>query len=116
MKALSWLHALTIFGLLTACSGPDQPKTEQFVGIWKSSRMASRPVHLLGNGDWEIRAEDGGKPLQYGVWRVQGSYLIWTIRQNGQVMHDANLITKAQARHFELREQDGSITRFDRLD
>jgi hypothetical protein len=54
--------------------------------------------------------------LQCGVWRIEGQRLIWTIRIDGGVVHDANVIVKVGADRFELREADGSSTQFSRLD
>lgn len=78
--------------------------------------MNSRPMLLLANGDWEIRDEQGGQPLQYGVWQVQGRIMLWTFRSEGQAVHDKNRIESLGPRQFVLREQDGSLTSFERLD
>lgn len=86
----------------------------QFVGRWKSSR-SSAPVLLNANGEWEIRAEDGAL-LQYGVWRLDGQQLIWTVRSDEGVVHDATQVLSMDPKAFTLRERDGSTTRFARLD
>ena len=99
---------------LSAAACSREPVAEQFVGTWKSSRLATSPLLMRANGDWEIRSADD-RVLQYGVWQVQGRRLLWTIRMNGQVLHDANTILEVDAHSFRLREQDGSVTRFDRL-
>jgi hypothetical protein len=65
--------------LVQGCSRPPAPKAEQFVGKWRSSRLASLPLTLASNGEWEIKG-DGGAALQYGVWRIEGQRVIWTIR------------------------------------
>jgi hypothetical protein len=101
--------------LVQGCSRPPAPTAEQFVGKWRSSRLASLPLTLASNGEWEIKG-DGGAALQYGVWRIEGQRLIWTIRIDGGVVHDANVIVKVGADRFELREADGSSTQFSRLD
>lgn len=99
---------------LPACGGR-APQAEQFVGKWRSSRMATAPLELLANGEWEIRAADG-QVMQYGVWQLDGRRIFWTIKQGERLQHDANAILSVDARRFELRESDGSVTRFERLD
>ena len=101
---------------LSGCSGDPEPLPLQFTGAWKSSRLNSCPLHLLANGDWEIRSEDGARPLQYGVWQVQSRHMLWTFRANGKTVHDKNRIESFGLRQFVLREQDGSLTSFTRLD
>ena len=120
---LVWARSLQAAGalsllvvLLSGCTREPEPQSPQFVGAWKSSRLDSRPLHLLANGDWEIRAEDGGRPLQFGVWQVQSRTMLWTFRTNGQTIHDKNRIESFALNQFVLREQDGSLTSFKRLD
>jgi len=103
--------AALALALLAACSA--DPRPEQFAGKWKSSRLAT-PLHLHGNGEWEIRADDGGV-LQYGVWQLKGRSFIWSIRQDGRLAHDPNPIVAVKPDRFELRERDGSVTVFQRL-
>lgn len=112
----AWALSLSLVVLVAGCSSEPEFKPQQFVGAWQSSRLASRPLHLLANGDWEIHSEVGMKPLQYGVWQVQGGVMLWTVRLNGQATHDRNKIVSAEHKRFVLREQDGSLTRFDRLE
>lgn len=97
------------------CARDPEPQPQQFVGTWKSSRLASRPLHLLANGDWEIRSEVAAQPLQYGVWQLQGRTLLWTFRLDGKTVHDQNRIESFDSGRFVLREQDGSLTSFARL-
>lgn len=101
--------------LAGGCGRDPEPQPQQFVGTWKSSRLASRPLHMLANGDWEIRSEDAAKPLQYGVWQLQGRTILWTFRSNGETVHDKNRIESFDSGKFVLREQDGSLTSFARL-
>lgn len=105
--------ALLLLG--AACSRQSEPEPAQFVGRWKSSRIATMPLHMRANGEWEIEPGDGA-PLQYGVWQVQGRRMLWTVRMGGRTTHDENAIIAVGPQRFELREQDGSITRFDRID
>jgi hypothetical protein len=111
------MHSCKIFiiacvlALLAACQ--PQPKAEQFAGKWKSSRLTT-PLHLSANGEWEIRGDDD-QVLQYGVWQVKDRTFIWSVKLDGQLQHDPNAIVSMDAKRFELRERDGSVTRFDRL-
>ncbi len=100
--------------LAGACGGKAEPAAASFVGQWKSSRLATA-LHLYGNGDWEIKGDDG-RVLQYGVWQLQGMRMVWTIKLNGRVQQDVNAIVSVGPRQFELREMDGAVTRFDRID
>jgi hypothetical protein len=100
-----------VVALLAACGG--KPEPAQFVGKWKSTRLAT-PLHLHGNGDWEIRDAEGAV-LQYGVWQVRDRTFVWSIKLDGALQHDPNPIMSVQPGRFELRERDGSVTRFDRI-
>lgn len=106
--------ALAVLGaaLLAGCS--PQPKPEQFAGTWKSSRMATAPLHLHPNGEWEIRSAEG-TVMQYGVWQLRDRTFVWSIKQGDNLMHDPNPIVAVKADRFELRERDGSVTVFQRL-
>ena len=104
-----------LLALAGACSRQPEPRPEQFVGQWKSSRMATMPLHMHANGEWEIKADEGNA-VQYGVWQVQGRRMLWTVRMDGRITHDENAILSVGPQKFELREQDGSITRFERID
>ena len=101
--------------LAPGCAGEPELQPQQFVGTWQSSRLASRPLQLLANGDWEIRSEGAAKPLQYGVWQLQGRTILWTFRSNSETVHDKNRIESFDSGRFVLREQDGSLTSFARL-
>lgn len=112
MTRFKSLAPLLALALLAACQ--QAPKPEQFTGKWKSSRLTT-PMHLRANGEWEVRGDDG-QVLQYGVWQVQEQRLVWSVRVNGTLVHDPNAIVSVGPRRFELRERDGSLTQFDRLD
>lgn len=114
LRILGGLMVVALAGaFLTACQKKLEPS--QFVGSWRSSRL-STPLLMRGNGEWEIRSGDE-RVLQYGVWRLDGQRLVWTIRDDrGQVTHDANTILSVEPRRFVLAERDGSKTSFDRLD
>jgi hypothetical protein len=112
LAAVTGAIAATV--LVAAGCGQAAPRHEQFVGKWKSSRLAT-PLHLHQNGEWEIRtAEDS--VLQYGVWQLQDRRLVWTIKMDGKLSHDANAVLSVDKRRFELRERNGSVTVFERLD
>lgn len=96
--------------------GQKAPTPEQFVGKWRSSRMNAVPLYLRANGEWEIRADADDKVMQYGIWELNGRSLVWYIKQDGRLMREGNAIVSVAPQRFELREQDGSVTRFERLD
>jgi hypothetical protein len=109
------LVAAVAFALVVpGCSREPVPRQEMFVGKWKSSRLAT-PLHLHQNGEWEIKTDED-RVLQYGVWQLEGKRFVWSIRIDGRVQRDENAVLAVSQRRFELREQDGSTTKFDRLD
>jgi len=114
LQRIACLFVVGVALLAGGCTGKPEPGPESFVGKWKSSRLATA-LHLHENGDWEIKADDG-RVLQYGVWQLQGRSMVWTIKLNGSVRQEVNTILSAGQRQFELRELDGAVTRFDRLD
>jgi hypothetical protein len=109
-RALAVL-ALSIAGALGACQKALQP--EQFVGRWKSSRLGSTLL-MSSQGEWELR-DTSDRVLQYGVWQLRDRTLVWSVRLDGRLQHDPNAIVDLSPTMFQLRERDGSITRFDRL-
>ena len=109
-RALAAL-VLSIAGTLGACQKGLQP--QQFVGRWKSSRLGSTLL-LNANGEWEMR-DTADRVLQYGVWQLRDRTLVWSVRLNGRLQHDPNAIIDVSPAMFQLRERDGTITRFDRL-
>lgn len=109
------LVAVAAFVCLAAsCSRQADVRQEQFVGKWKSSRLAT-PLHMYQNGEWEIKTDEE-RVLQYGVWQLQGRRMIWSIKMDGSLSHDENAILSVGQQRFELRERDGSVTLFERLD
>lgn len=117
-RALAGLVGVAGLAMVPALLAACQKKLEaaQFVGQWKSSRLALTPMHLLPNGEWEIRTSEG-KVLQYGLWQLDGQRLVWTVRDDsGDLVRDVNPVVSAEARRFVLLERDGSQTTFDRLD
>jgi hypothetical protein len=112
LSAVLCLMGLAVLG--GGCGGKAEPVPANFVGHWKSSRLATG-LHLYDNGEWEIKGDDG-RVLQYGVWQLQGRRIVWTIKLNGSVRQEANAIVSFGPQQFELRELDGAVTRFDRQD
>lgn len=99
---------------LLGCSGKPAFGPENFVGRWRSSR-SNTPIQLLSNGEWRI-VDGEGTVLQQGVWQLVEGRLLWSFKLDGQVGHDANTVLSVSAKRFELRERDGTVTVFDRLD
>ena len=100
---------------LAACSRAPQAQPDQFAGKWQSSRLAASPLYMRANGEWEIR-NDEDKVLQYGVWHLEEGKMVWTVKIDGRVTHDVNALLSVTPARFELRERDGSVTRFDRIE
>jgi|CXWL01.1.fsa_nt_gi hypothetical protein len=102
----------TIFVLLASCSHDEVKMIAEgnFVGEWHSTR-STMPIYLYGNGDWEIKNDDG-KVLQYGVWQYKNNAIIWSHKAGWQVEHDVNKVLSFTPVEFQLRESDNSITTF----
>lgn len=112
---LKLLVLVVVLGLaIHFLAGGKRISERDFVGKWQSSRTLT-PLHLAANGEWEIRKDDG-TILQYGVWRYEGKQIIWSIKQGGRVIDDANPILSVTPAEFQLRERDGQTTVFKRLD
>lgn len=112
------LFRLALGLLVTAClivymASGKRLNERDFVGKWQSSRLVT-PLHLTANGEWEIKGEDGAV-LQYGVWRVEGKKIVWTIKQGARISDDANPVLAVAPDEFRLSEKDGSVTVFKRL-
>lgn len=103
------ITALLLFGL----SGCKRYSEHDFVGKWQSSRAVT-PIHLVANGEWEIRKDDG-TVLQYGIWRYEDKKLIWSFKQGERVMDDPTAVLSVDASRFSIRERDGATTVFTRL-
>lgn len=100
-------------GLLAACSRKPRYSTTDFIGQWHSSK-ALQPIVLYSNGEWELRNDDG-KVQQYGIWELQGDYLVWIVKVNGRLERDANRVLSASPREFQLQEASG-ISIFTRIE
>ncbi len=99
---------------LASCSRQEAPRSDLFVGKWRSSRLAT-PLYLHANGDWEIKTDEGAV-LQYGVWESKGRRFVWSIKQGSEINQDVNEVLSAGAQRFQLREANGTTTTFDKLD
>lgn len=104
---------LLLTALLGGCKAQNPLAEKDFVGKWKSSR-ASTPIQMFENGEWELLSEDGGV-MQYGVWQVFDNKIMWSYIDDDRFGHDTNPILAASASEFRLREADGSVTTFVRL-
>ncbi len=115
-KYLKWGVAMLLLASLslTGCSNREPVTEKHFIGKWKSSKLAT-PIYLYENGEWEIKSE-AGAVLQYGVWEFKNNNLIWSYKVDGFVGHDPNFIVSATSREFQLREGDGKVTTFSKLD
>ncbi|MBS1141984.1 MAG: hypothetical protein H6R13_3437 [Proteobacteria bacterium] len=94
-------------------AGGKRVSQQDFVGKWQSDRAVT-PIYLAGNGEWELRKDDG-TILQYGVWRYEGKQIIWSIKQGGRVIDDPNPVLSVTPAEFRLKERDGQTTVFKRL-
>jgi len=108
-RGLTGLALLALLGL-AACQRFSE---RDFVGDWQSSRAVT-PLHLAANGEWELRQADGSV-LQYGLWRVEGKTLVWSVRQGERVIDDPTPVLKVKRDTFSVRERDGATTVFRRL-
>jgi hypothetical protein len=104
---------LVLMALLNACSKAELTEKD-FVGTWRSTRSTT-PIRLLANGEWELTSNDGST-LQYGVWQYFDNKIMWSFILDDVMGHDTNPIVAASPREFKLRENDGSITTFSKLD
>lgn len=110
-QCVRWCSLLC--GVLLAVAGCTQPISgQEFVGEWTSSRTLT-PIHVVANGEWEIRADDGAV-LQYGLWRYEHPRLIWTLRQAQRLQDDVTVVLSVQPDEFRLREANGEVTVFHR--
>ena len=111
---LSLLLAL-VTGLvcLNGCSNKELTEKD-FVGTWRSTRSTT-PIRMLANGEWELTSDDGSA-LQYGVWQVFDNQIMWSFIMDDVMRHDPNPIVSVGPKEFKLREGNGSVTTFTRLE
>lgn len=111
----SWVAGalLVLAASLGGCSKSVALNEQSFVGEWHSSK-ATTPIRMDENGEWELLTKDG-EVTQYGVWQYFDNKLLWSVMIDGAVNHDLNPVLSANAKEFKLRERDGSVTTFTRL-
>ncbi|MFM9970169.1 MAG: hypothetical protein ACKVQK_17400 [Burkholderiales bacterium] len=113
VKRSHWVPLLAlIWVLLVACGEKFEEK--DFIGKWRSSKLTT-PIYLHANGSWEIKTDDGAV-LQFGVWRIKDKSIVWTYKVDARVGHDGDPILSSTPREFSVRENDGAITTFVKLD
>ena len=115
-KLASKLFIGVILISLASCSHNEAQVTteEAFVGKWHSTR-STVPIYLYGNGDWEIKTDEG-KVLQYGVWQYKNNAIVWSHKAGGQIEHDVNKVLSVTPVQFQVKERDQSVTIFTKLD
>jgi len=105
---------LFLIATLNGCSNRDVYTEKNFAGKWQSSRVTA-PIYLYETGEWEIITDDGASQ-QYGIWQYKQNRIMWTVRVDHRIIHDTNAVLSATAKEFKLRERDGSVSTFSRLD
>jgi hypothetical protein len=105
---------LLVIVFSTGCVKNETDPHQTFVGKWESSRLVT-PLYLHANGEWEIKKDDGAV-VQYGVWEYKRNAIIWTHKSGSQVSSDTNAVIQVQPSSFHLRESDGTITTFKKMD
>ncbi len=108
-----WAPCLAAALVVAGCTKHREVDARDFVGTWKSSRLAT-PLVLHASGEWEIRQQDGTR-LQYGIWTYQDRHIRWSYKVDGTIGHDLNAVVSATPTGFQLRERDNSLTTFDKL-
>lgn len=104
---------LVLIASLNACSTKELTEKD-FVGTWRSTRSTT-PIRLFENGEWELTTDDGST-LQYGVWQYFDNKIMWSFILDDAMGHDTNPIVSVGPKEFKLRENNGSITTFSKLD
>ena len=99
---------------LASCTSKDAPAEKDFIGKWKTSR-ATTPIRLYESGEWELLDNFGGV-RQYGVWQYFDNKVMWSYIVDSRFSHDTNLVLSVSQSEFRLREGDGNITVFTRLE
>ena len=101
--------------LLGGCQPQDDTADRKiFIGKWQSSRLAT-PLYLYENNEWEIKQDDGAV-LQYGIWDYKNKKIIWSHKTGNRLEHDINPVIMAEPGKFQVRENDQTITSFEKLD
>lgn len=107
-----WILVTAFVLTLMACSKPESSVPYQ--GKWKSSKL-TMPIYLYANGEWEIKTNEGAV-LQYGIWELKNSKIIWSYKMGDRLSQEGDLIVSVKPAEFQLRESDGSTTTFTQLE
>lgn len=115
-KIKSILIVLSIAILPIACGEQEKLSEASFIGKWRSSKIAA-PFHLHSNGEWEMKLGED-KVIEYGVWQLVGKNIMWSYKDQNRnkIMHDLDPIVALTPMSFKVRENDGAITTFTRLE
>jgi hypothetical protein len=105
---------LLAVAILGGCSRQEPLGDNYFVGKWHSSK-AKTAIRMDERGEWELLASDGSV-AEYGVWQYFDNKVMWSVMTDGNMHHDINAVMSAGPKEFTLRERDGSVTTFARLD
>ena len=109
-----WALSIVLGGLvLAACQGQNQASAASFVGKWKSSKLET-PLFLYGNGEWEIKNDEGGI-LQYGIWDYRDGRITWNFKKGTHIGRDVNAVVSVNEQEFRLKEGT-QVTVFKRFD
>ncbi len=114
MPRLAASFLLTAACFLGGCQSQDTTDRKIFIGKWQSSRLAT-PLYLYENNEWEIKQDDGAV-LQYGIWDYKNKKIIWSHKIGNRLEHDINPVIMAAPGKFQVRENDQTITTFEKLD
>jgi outer membrane biogenesis lipoprotein LolB len=98
---------------LQGCTEKAPVAANNFVGKWQSSKLTT-PIYLYASGEWEVKTAEGAI-LQYGVWTFKNQRITWSVKIDAQISHDSNAILSVTPDAFQLRENDGSVTTFNRI-
>ncbi|HLA35676.1 MAG TPA: hypothetical protein VJ001_12495 [Rhodocyclaceae bacterium] len=114
IKSIAILLSMAI--LLVACDEQEKLSEASFIGKWRSSKIPV-PFYLHANGEWEIRLGEG-EVMEYGVWQVVGKNILWSYKDQNRnsIMHDLDPVVALTPISFKVRENDGAITTFTRLE
>ncbi len=106
--------SLLLAACLISCQNQDAADSKNFIGKWKSSRLAT-PLYLYENNEWEIKQDDGAI-LQYGIWEYKNKKIIWSYKMGSRLEQDINPVIMVASGKFQVRESDQTITSFEKLD
>lgn len=78
-----------------------------FVGNWHSSQFHGA-ILLNADGTW-----NGG--IHSGRWTTRDGSIVWTYDDENNKREEVNVILTRTPNRFEIREQDGTVTTFTRI-